>query len=783
MKNLFNHKKLGFLVFLISFFAMPQLVYANDVKLDIDSINYNETDGFLEFYLQYQLGEEIGQSQHLKTVSLKEWKDSLRTWTYVLPRVEEEVKYDTLKTEGTHIFILSEQGLQIDAEEQATIQALIGQLQGQIKKSNAAFYFAQFSDQFTPFVEQSQLAFTTVPKVSEEAEPALYHTLIEQIRHIRDNEQYPGKKIIMLFCSGANQSPFTEESASLPFDSTDLELFLEGLPKDILIFPIGIGSDENQATLLETITNSTPNSNDDFAVGKIPVFLSKAIDTDISVRYTHILKFSPQGTQIYKGETWNYELQLDKYRQRYSTQPGSVYQPKVITRNPKSTEWLILGGIGFGIIALILLICFKLFPLLQKVQFKNKYVKPYVPKKGRKVIDPITGEALAPGELVVTKCHQTVALDTWNMDGHCPFYPDCMGEHYFGCDGAGAPEKGASLFSMNGIYRNLNWLWFGAVGGYLGWIFYGLISSFFQENLKAFMQSILQSINPMNFQSGYTSIEFVRDLTNNTLIGIALGTSLILMLSMVEERSQARANAMVRTIGRTVLGLLVCAIVFSLGFYIEKAIEWPYLGGLFTWLLFGLALGLVLSVKSSINLYRGFIGGGLAAFIGYQFYWLIGMYFADFYLSKLIGMIIFGAILGLVLATVIAYMEDFKLEYVQPTSIQNPDVPISKWLKSGVEVLIGTGTDCYVYIKWKDEAVLEHHAKLTYEEGNVFLTAIGETIVNNQPIQKGDRMILRDGAMIQLGRDSITKMCFKAKFVEQSTSPKATGKLQFQKTH
>ena len=123
---------------------------------------------------------------------------------------------------------------------------------------------------------------------------------------------------------------------------------------------------------------------------------------------------------------------------------------------------LSLGGLVM--VLLLLGACFQLYPLFKKIQFKNKHVHPYQPKKGRRIIDPITSEPLETGEMVVTKCQQTVALATWEMDGHCPFYPDCMGEKYLGCNGAGAPEKGASLFSMNGVYRYLNWLWFWSLG-------------------------------------------------------------------------------------------------------------------------------------------------------------------------------------------------------------------------------------------------------------------------------------------------------------------------------
>ena len=66
-------------------------------------------------------------------------------------------------------------------------------------------------------------------------------------------------------------------------------------------------------------------------------------------------------------------------------------------------------------------------------------------------------------------------------------------------------------------------------------------------------------------------------------------------------------------------------------------------------------------------------------------------------------------------------------------------------------MLIGSGNDCYVYIKWKDDVVEPHHAKLTYENGNVILSAIAETLVNDRPLFKGEKVTLRDKRYYSIG--------------------------------
>ena len=62
------------------------------------------------------------------------------------------------------------------------------------------------------------------------------------------------------------------------------------------------------------------------------------------------------------------------------------------------------------------------------------------------------------------------SLATWDALGHCPNYPNCM-EYNDPCNGAGGEEIQGSFFAQQGKNRILNWLWFGAVGGYVAWLF------------------------------------------------------------------------------------------------------------------------------------------------------------------------------------------------------------------------------------------------------------------------------------------------------------------------
>ncbi len=176
-------------------------------------------------------------------------------------------------------------------------------------------------------------------------------------------------------------------------------------------------------------------------------------------------------------------------------------------------------------------------------------------------------------------------------------------------------------------------------------------------------------------------------------------------------------------------------LVFYFGFYIQYGGLVPntYLSGLLTWILFGLSIGIILSLRSHIALVRGVVGGLVARLVGPTMYiWGYWLFSSNFLSAKMIGMIVLGAVLGLVLVTVISTLENFELEFVKPKGFQN--IPISKWLKNSQKILIGKEPGSYVYIKWDDPAVTAQHARLFYENGTVYIQPLAETLVNRKMI-------------------------------------------------
>ncbi len=367
-----------------------------------------------------------------------------------------------------------------------------------------------------------------------------------------------------------------------------------------------------------------------------------------------------------------------------------------------------------------------------------------------------------------------VPLSTWeDIGGQCPNYPDCMDPKFLGCNGAGAPMED-SFFSRKGMFRQLNWMWYGALGGFLAWVFLAVFNLLDFQGLKALTSQLL----PPEKLAALTDSKLsdpnmyelqLKSLSNDLLLGIAFGTGLILMLSYIVEQSESRqfqwSRSLLRIGLRTLLGMIVSVFIFLGGFYLQYGGLLPnlYFSGLLTWLCFGLAVGIILSLYSNIDITRGILGGLLAAFIAYNVYFGISNLFSNFIVAKLISLILLGGILGLVLVSVISRLENFELEFIKPND--SPNIPISKWLKNNQAIYIGKEPGSYVYIKWDDPAVGMQHAQLSLENGIVYLQPLTETLVNRKIIPINKKAPLANKDLIQLGRESTTLIRYREKRV------------------
>lgn len=588
--------------------------------------------------------------------------------------------------------------------------------------------------------------------------PDLFRVLQEQL--YRSSELVDiDKRILFVIASGQNvPEGILYENGRLPTTQDDLVLQVSSLAeKSFYVYPIGIGVMPVD-TLFKTIATQVKGKYSEASLPNLNTALSK--DT---LRHNYILRFTPENN-IFRGESRIYTFSIgchsddDCYSDNITLQGlGSKFNWLILGESIDLKIQLIYLFIGIILITAILAICSLVVPVIRQEQFKKKYVQPYKQVGDVQKIDSYTTFPIQEGDLVVMKCQEVVALASWiDKQWSCPQYPSCTQNKFMECGGEGAPEDDGNFFGMNGIYRRLNWLWFGAIGGLLAWIFLRIAEYF--EFATYLLQNVFSDI-PLSLG--------VRTAVADAILGAMFAIGLIFMLSWVEERGQSRGLSWGRVLMRVVLGALITPVIFLVGFQLNITDFIPdayrsYISGIFTWLLFGVVIGLVLSIRSSISAKRAVLGGLIASALALVIYWSMASLFTDTSLAQLFSLIVMGSILGVVLETVVASFEEFELEYVSPPQYRRT-VPISKWLKSGLELIIGTASGVYVPIKWEHKIVKENHAKLSFEQGKVFITPYGETLLNGVILPAGIKTPLQDADMIRLGRESDTKLRLKGK--------------------
>lgn len=708
------------------------------------------------------------------------------------PNVQERVTKEKTgeDAETAYILFLLDQSVAMDqaAIEQGKvlIQTIVNSLN--LSPQSRIFIASFGSETGTPvwIVNKENIGAQLAGSRPSGGNPDLYKALVRSIEHLRGTSE---KKVLFILSNGANNiegNPAYRHG--LPYTEDDV---LSLIPRDddhLLIVPIALGASP-QTDLFRRMTDMTASSADGVQMAEVPGNLAELLRGDSVIVYTHVV-ITPTKFPVFAGEKRTYQLLSDGKTVAAYSRPqgwGKLSAPIVLSARDPGI-WILVTVLGIAILVGLLAVFAFTVPALQRSDFKKKYVVAYKAEAGRRHTDPLTLDPIQDGEMVVTRCSQIVPLRTWEGLGwQCPNHPDCMHNKLINCNGAGGPENTNNFFSLQGAFRRLNWLWFGAAGGFLGWLVFAAFKWLNFDWYKGLLSNIYARIDSTGRAAADAADTNL--LADNTMVGIAFGFGLITMLAQVEERTQGRGVSQLRVAVRAVVGVVVSALVFILGFflYFERIIPMLFLSEVMTWVLFGLAVGMVLSINSSIVLSRGVLGGGLAGLLGFAIYVGIGKLTDNFIMAKLIGLMTQGAVLGWIVVTVVNRFEDFELEYVSPPEFRRI-VPISKWLKSGMEVVIGTEQGSYVYVKWKDDEALNRHAELRYENGAVVITALGETTVSGVLLQPGKKRHLQNGDLIQLGRNGRSRFKFKAKSVAgakpvQSSKHGEKGKLDMRIGH
>jgi hypothetical protein len=605
----------------------------------------------------------------------------------------------------------------------------------------------------------------------------LFQGIVEATRFMRDRK---GKWAFFILTDGINTNDPANYQVYWPYDRDDVQYFLKQLNLNTYVLPIGIGASPD-TSLLRQMVRASGNPTDTFAINSLPRGLRQQIARKVAIKYNNIVRCYPEDPQFKYEEPRTYSAHWIGRPQDAQDSTTFVLRTVTKTLGKVLDEMSWLERWAFGLVGVLGILGAMVFtvPWLERLNFRKRYVRPYQSVQGRIQRDPVTRDELADGQLVVTKCpRQTTSLESWEFVGSkCPNYPKCL-DHVSPCDGAGAPSGQEQFFSGKGVFRRLNWIWFGMVGGFLGWTIFALTNVLASSWYNGFLLRFWGERFGAGDRSGQALDAHIQTLTNDTLLGAAFGTGICFMLAWIQERSQPRKLSWLRILIPTVFGLLVSSLVFLFGFFMQYKgwVSSLFISGLISWLLFGLAIGMVLSMRSTLSLKRGIVGGVFAALLGYAVYALGNtLTDYDFAAVKLISFIVLGGLLGFMLVTVVSRPDDFELEYLSPEPFRQVN-PISKWLKNGVDIFIGRESGNYVYVKWEDEAVQPYHARLFYDKGLVYIEPLAETLVNGKILPTQANTPLQNGDVIQLGRESNTRMRYREKHrADNNGQPRQTA--------
>ena len=737
------------------------LSYPSYAQVDIDKIDVEK--GSLIFWIKCM--EDGKPKRHIKkrNISIKEFINDEETGTLLFSAVvdstvyvEEKEKEEKPEILNHNISFLLDLSREMDEGALRKAKDIIHELvMEQAVDAKTKFYLTAYHD--ATVYRRKRLTPETVKEVLSELKvannaPDFYNFLVDEFRHLKGLE---GKGTLFILGSGVNVAEGEMYTRRLPHDQGTVKRIMESLSGDFHLFTINMKGEDASANFDFLNSEFTRHTN-----GELPADYAAFLGQKNKIKSNYLIKASPNWKNpIYKGEKRKYVVSMNGEEGVKDFQLGGINDPINMQSPPEWSSWLLLLAVGIILILLILGVGSVLVPYLREEKFIKEYVEPYVRKNNLVQYDVIYNEPIKEGAPVVKKCQQVTPFSTWKEVGwQCPNYADCGNPK---CGMAGAPEAN-SFFSMEGIFLKLNWIWFGTIGGLLAWI---IMNLFRITDFQLLNSAVAEGIFPNAI--GQSNPELLaRTIGNNMLVGVAFGAGLLFMLGWMEERRASNrysyVKAVMRILLRTIAGILWAMLVFFFGFYLQYELGiGAYLSGLISWLFFGLGVGLIISIRSSIAMRNGVVGGIIGAVIAFQFYWLLSEILEiEFMVANLLSMILMGGLIGSVLVSVVTNLEDFELEVIAPQGYQRT-IPISKWLKSNIGVMIGKLPCSYIYIKWDDEEVQPEHAELFREDGKVFIKPLEEILINKKIISKP--VPLRNGDTIQLGRASITQFRFMEK--------------------
>ncbi len=368
---------------------------------------------------------------------------------------------------------------------------------------------------------------------------------------------------------------------------------------------------------------------------------------------------------------------------------------------------LIAGVVFFLVIMIIIQL---IIPLIKNKIFDSKYVHKYKASENEIRSEcPYCGDPFVNGEPVVEKCKHVVHKVCWGDFGHvCPEYgQNCN-------DGKQDYFDITDPFSKKNKIYYLKWVLYGLISGFLTWILYLLLKDW--NFIESISLKTVGWISP-NITDESAKNLFVDKISSLLLIGTLLGLYLTAFFGYVEDFRQKNLKVYGQILLRGLIGGISGFISFFLGSIILILLNQPYNSFLFDWIpwvIFGISLGFVLAIKSTIVWKHGVIGGLIS--IIFCFIVLFFMVGDMGYPALLIGFMIYGAGLGFSIATVRMAAEQYFLNIIQGKKYEEK-IPVHKWMSfqgGHNEVYIGSGGSCEIQMNWEknNTEIADRHAKM-----------------------------------------------------------------------
>ncbi len=348
---------------------------------------------------------------------------------------------------------------------------------------------------------------------SDNYPPDLYTAFIEEAKYLKN---LSGNKVLFVVGSGENDTLSDVYNTRLPYHYKDVERLKQSLSGNFSCFAVGLKNNPIALSNLSYISDIEVSYLKGTEYAGYERILKNKIASNNQVPFT------PVDTK-FKGEKREYTIQINGETAKKSISLGSANFHVDLQQPLRFVDWLLRFLAGLLMIVILLLTGSTIIPLIREYGFKKKYVRRYIEEKNRVRNDPYYNIPIKHGTAVVDKCKQLIPFDTWKEIGwQCPNWPDCMNQN---CSGGGAPDTN-DFFSMEGIYLKLNWMLFGAIGGFLAWV---LLSVAVLKKITG-IESLVRWGLGEGFTGGTGSIEngnlMIQNLGNDLLLAIAAGTGL-----------------------------------------------------------------------------------------------------------------------------------------------------------------------------------------------------------------------------------------------------------------